>query len=623
MHKRINLSLKTILFIGLLILTCQPVEKEITTKAPRNVKVPFYLRNRVAEALPNEGLNVWVPTGLFRESQLVRVPRFPRDIPSSEDRNLTLEGVRNEQISAQLAVASTDSIDNLFASVSDLISESGARISAENFQVRFVKYMPVVSNPIAWGAKVKDVAGRGLSGDRNPDVVGDPLLETKSVSVPKCRAQPIWFTFRIPKATKPENYRGSIAISANNCEPIHYNLNLKINHIVIPDSKNYKFHLDVWLNYNAIAEIYGLQPWSEEHWDLIKEYLKDLASRGQKVIGTTIIEEPWQINWFGWRSQTEIGYESMVKWHYDGVNWFFDYSIFDRCVESAMEQGIDSWIGAYSMLVFRGKQRLTYYDEQKGKVIVEKVGVGSDRWKEVWTAFLKDFTSHLRKKGWLNKTAISFDERPPEQMEEAYKLIKKVAPELAYHLRVAGSTEVSDYSYDLSVYYEYLLEKEYAPEKIKETLKDRKREGKITTFYICGMPPHPNNFVFSPSIESQMLPWISAKYKLDGFLRWAYCSWPKDVFKSPVFRYVEGDEYQVYPGIKGPMSSIRWELLKEGIEDYELISKLRRKLGGEDNRALQHAIELATRNPDGRKKEISDLIQARDIVVKELLKISE
>jgi hypothetical protein len=132
------------------------------------------------------------------------------------------------------------------------------------------------------------------------------------------------------------------------------------------------------------------------------------------------------------------------------------------------------------------------------------------------------------------------------------------------------------------------------------------------------VPAHPNNFMISPAVEARMLPWFSAKYNLDGYLRWAYNSWPENVYGLPVYKYVEGDEYQVYPGPEGPVSSIRWELLKDGIEDYELIRTLREKYQGNDNDSLLQAIEIAVRNQDGREKDVNDIVKARDMIVRAL-----
>jgi hypothetical protein len=115
-----------------------------------------------------------------------------------------------------------------------------------------------------------------------------------------------------------------------------------------------------------------------------------------------------------------------------------------------------------------------------------------------------------------------------------------------------------------------------------------------------------------------MLPWISAQHRLDGFLRWSYNSWTNDVFAKPVFIFSQGDEYLVYPGTDGPMSSVRWEQLREGIEDFELVQAARATHGGADTEALTQAIALATRNVDGRTKNPQDMADARQLVIGDL-----
>jgi hypothetical protein len=89
--------------------------------------IPQWLMVQVKNALPSKGLNVWVPTNSFGTSSLVRVPRFPpRPMytshpirPVKNGSTLDLQAVRNEQVSAQLAVAATDSISDLKAVISD------------------------------------------------------------------------------------------------------------------------------------------------------------------------------------------------------------------------------------------------------------------------------------------------------------------------------------------------------------------------------------------------------------------------------------------------------------------------------------------------------------------------
>ena len=65
-----------------------------------------------------------------------------------------------------------------------------------------------------------------------------------------------------------------------------------------------------------------------------------------------------------------------------------------------------------------------------------------------------------------------------------------------------------------------------------------------------------------------------------GFLRWAYNSWVEDPIRDSRFRkWAAGDTYLVYPEGR---SSIRFERLVEGIQDWEKIRLLKTEFSGDD-----------------------------------------
>ena len=44
---------------------------------------------------------------------------------------------------------------------------------------------------------------------------------------------------------------------------------------------------------------------------------------------------------------------------------------------------------------------------------------GTKMWEEIWSAFLKDFVSHLEDKGWFDRVILAMDERSEEEMAAA------------------------------------------------------------------------------------------------------------------------------------------------------------------------------------------------------------
>jgi hypothetical protein len=67
--------------------------------------------------------------------------------------------------------------------------------------------------------------------------------------------------------------------------------------------------------------------------------------------------------------------------------------------------------------------------------------------------------------------------------------------------------------------------------------------------------------------------WYTAAKNMDGYVRWAYNSWTKNPLTDTRFTaWPAGDTYLVYPG---PLSSVRFEKLIEGAQDFEKIKYLR------------------------------------------------
>jgi hypothetical protein len=113
--------------------------------------------------------------------------------------------------------------------------------------------------------------------------------------------------------------------------------------------------------------------------------------------------------------------------------------------------------------------------------------------------------------------------------------------------------------------------------EFKEEVKARRAKGYVTTTYICCGPPRPNTFTFSPYSEQMWLGLYAAAQGFDGMLRWAVFNWPRDPLFDTSFNphhgsWAPGDTFLVYPG---PRLSVRWENLRDSIENFEKIRVLR------------------------------------------------
>jgi hypothetical protein len=336
---------------------------------------------------------------------------------------------------------------------------------------------------------------------------------------------------------------------------------------LLPPPSAWTFHLDLWQNPYAVARFHGVKLWSKEHVDLLRPLLKKLADAGQKCITTTLIDKPWGDN-------TGNGpcfdpYGSMINWIREkNGTWKYDYTVFDQYVSLAMECGINRQINCYSMVPISNK--FSWFDEETSETVVKEAFPGTAEYENIWRNFLVDFKIHLREKGWLDKTAIALDEREEVEMTKMFRFLKETAPEFKIAMAGFYYKGINPAIYDFSSNWRHtgIIS--------GGVIESRKKSGLKTTYYVACMIPKPNNFTFSFPSESCYEGWFASAMGFDGFLRWAYNSWTENpLIDSRYTRWPGGDTYLVYPNA---FSSIRFERLREGIQDYEKIRILRNEL---------------------------------------------
>ena len=217
---------------------------------------------------------------------------------------------------------------------------------------------------------------------------------------------------------------------------------------------------------------------------------------------------------------------------------------------------------------------MPFWDEVTGTRKVFKYGIGSKEYNALWNHFLTDFKKHLIEKGWFEKTVLYMDEVPKEEMEAVIGLIRfndkdwKIG--LAYG-HAPGDNVIASL-YDVSGYYENETEVQTYPDQ-------------ITTFYTSCSIQRPNNYVAADANPADMsaMPWYAMYRGHDGYLRWAFDNWRShSPFDLQEGSFTAGDFSFVYRSSnKKDMTmipSVRSELLRDGIEDYEKVLVLRKTM---------------------------------------------
>lgn len=485
-------------------------------------------------------------------------------------KNQKISGWKGERVSAQILLWTTEERPHVKVSVSDWKGNRGATLPANISSAHFVRYV------------MTDEFGEGC-GHRKPEdyassLSPDMLDNLSSFDLEAKKARPVWITVRIPDDAAAGDYRAKVRIEGKGIKAQELDLALKVIDAKLPKPAEWGYHLDLWQHPSAVARVEGLEMWSDAHFTALKPVMQRLVDAGQKVITATLNKDPWNV-------QTYDPYADMIRWtkQSDGT-WKYDYSVFDRWVQFMMDLGVTKMINAYSIIPWNNE--IHYFDQASNQLVNVVAKPGSAEFEAHWTPFLKDFVSHLKQKGWLEITNIAIDERSREEVDGALSLMQRVAPELGVSYADNQKTyQRYPNSKDISIAISHPFS--------AEDLKDRKSRGLITTFYICCTDAFPNNFTFSEPAESTYLGWYAEASNFDGMLRWAFNSWVENPLLDSRFRtWPAGDTYSIYPNGR---SSIRYERMLEGIQDYEKIQIVKKALqqkGDTTNlKRLQEAVQ--------------------------------
>jgi len=158
----------------------------------------------------------------------------------------------------------------------------------------------------------------------------------------------------------------------------------------------------------------------------------------------------------------------------------------------------------------------------------------------------------------------------------------------------------------------------------------RAAAGAGSWWYVCCVPrqPRANLMVDWPGAAHRALFWQQKQRGIDGFLYWSATYWDPQFTRDPwtnIRTYVfKGDSYGdgslVYPGdrvgIAGPVTSIRLELLCDGMDDFEYLSLFEKRRGRDAMLALTRRVttslgEYAT-DPavyDAVRREIAEALE--------------
>ena len=497
------------------------------------------------------GLEAWYV------DSLVKV--FPDDTRGTHSlRSPEFIGARNQHLSVQLAIRCNRPLPALTVEVKPLEGGAGRRIS--RIEVHRVGYVVV-------GSHTPDSPPEELVGSA-PGWYPDPLEDLPFDLEPR-RTTPIWVTIHIPADAMVGVYESSILVRAAGRLEARRPFRLRVLGASVPEEMSLKVTNWFTLDDKTSQQFFGVAAFSPQWWTLVANVAHVLAAHRQNVIMTPLL--------------------TLIQPRLEGGNLQYDFSNFDRWVEAFRQAGAIGYIEGSHLLDRAGSYDapllVPTFQVVDGRPQRVSLPPDDPRVEPSLSAFLAALGTHLREKAWDTRyfqhiLDEAHGNEPPYYGRFA-ALVHHQMPGIPTIDAIDASNlpEVLQNNCDVWVPQLGLFDNQMA------LLKQRIESGHAVWFYTCLYPQkrYLNRLMDFPLIKVRLLQWLDFRYGFTGFLHWGGNYWtPKPLLDTqPVIDdntelLPPGDAFIVYPDREHLTlrSSIRFETMREGIEDYEMLNAL-------------------------------------------------
>jgi len=470
-----------------------------------------------APATSNQDWNIFVASSLdriFQDGKTLVKPSFGLEA--------AMAIAQNEYESLQVVIqAKANVLKDVSLLISDLVhKDSGVKIDPKNILWRLVGYVPT-KKPYY---PVKYVGAWP-----------DPLLPARAVAIEGGITQPFWVTIYIPPATESGYYQATITVKSGQSVLKEIPLSVYVYDFTLPRENHFKTAFDFYGHHTKDRYPQGDKESNEA-------YYGRLASLNEKFIIAMLKYRLNPILNIDPTSEADLG--RIDRYRRFGLNNFA--------------------IGKF------------------GGTFANNWPEGEEKLKDLFGLY-RTYGEILKLNRMLEYTYIyTWDEGDigNPRVSKICSLIHRAYPGLKNMVCYHGFWEPEkdpDWGKDIDIWC-------FNNEKFKEAkMRALQKIGKEIWMYISGPSGlgGPNFAIDFDSLDYRIVPWISWKYDIRGVLYWCVNWWPfVNPFKSAANTKWEqnGNGLLFYPGQDGPIASLRLEVIRDGLEDYEYLILLREKI---------------------------------------------
>lgn len=495
-------------------------------------------------------------------SSLVKV--FQDERPKYQPETLCLSSLKGETVSFQVAYSS----DYIRRQIVEVRIESEI---SDYVGVRTVEQVPVskATNSLADDNYLKTTSGL------YPDLLQDPINNKVKIRANQWSA--LWIDIEVPVDSKIGTF--DIEVQLLGTEDINKGevLCSATMQVTIYDAvlANQEILHTEWFYADCLADYYMLDVFSEDHWEILENFLSQYASRGCNMVLTPL---------FTYTLDTEIGEErtttQLIDIEVKDGAYIFNFDKLERWVRLCQKLGIEYFEMSHIFSQWGAKYApkiLAMVEGREEQIFGwHTLAVGA------YTDFLKDFLPKLEEKlfEWeiADKTYFHVSDVPRQEHLDTYKASHESLGDLLKNFKTFEA--VAHYEY----YDQGLIEIPVAATHTIHSFIDNNVE-ELWAYYCTGQfRVVSNRFISMPSARNRIIGIQLYKYGIHGFLHWGYNFYNSSLSfrKIDPYRVTDaddgfpaGDPFLVYPGEDGkPEESIRMMVLYQAFTDHRALKYL-------------------------------------------------
>ncbi|MBQ0083397.1 MAG: DUF4091 domain-containing protein [Clostridiales bacterium] len=355
--------------------------------------------------------------------------------------------------------------------------------------------------------------------------------------------------------------------------------NIKVLPAVLPEQK---LIFTQWFHTDCISSYYGVETFSERHWELIESFMKEARHEGISLIYTPIFTPPLDTAVGGERPTVQL-----TDIYYKDGKYSFNFDKLHRYIKLAKKMGFKYFEMAHLFTQWGAKftpKIMVQTEKGLKRFFGWDVSATSAKYKKFLAAFLPALIEELKAEKILKNTYFHISDEPLEEHLESYLAAKNVVLPYLKCLNMVDAASKYEF-YERGLFPEPIISTDHIKPFLEHKVKD------LWAYYCCCETTGKSNRLISmPSYRTRFLAYQLFKYDIKGFLHWGFNFYYSQCSKRKINPFTEtdaggsfpsGDPFTVYPGVNGAEPSLRLIVFKECLQDLQAMQLLESYIGRE------------------------------------------